>query len=590
MRRFVVGLLAIIGFFTLLGVGAIVALISVASPGKPTAPPRIVLEVDWRQLPEESGSGGGGLGGLLAPQQPSLSQTIALLQRAAKDPRVAGMVATLGGDVPGVASVQELRDAVAGFRAAGKFAVAWTDSFDQGPGGLQNYYLATAFEKIWVQPSGDFGVVGLAAQVPFLKGALDRIGVKVEGGRRLEYKTAPNSLTETGMTPAHRENLQQLLDGLYEQMVADIGTARRIPPADVRRLIDRAPLSAQEAQQSKLIDRALYFDEAKVEVLTQAGEGADLFPVSDYAALSRDEQPAGEVIALIVATGTIVSESPDDNPLQSDSLLGVDKTVEAIEAAARNADVKALVVRIDSPGGSYVASDTLRRALERAKAKGKPVIVSFGDVAASGGYFAALPADAIVAQPGTITGSIGVFAMKPVVSDLLDSLGVKVETLTTGANAAMMSPLHPLTPQQQALLDRQLDRIYADFTAKVAAARKLDPARLDRAARGRVFTGAQARAAGLVDEIGGLNRAITLAKTRAGIDAAREVRVRRYPAEKDTLERIAELFFGGGKRPKVTVATDAGATARALTQHLNGLGLYWRADAMRLPPLPPLWR
>ena len=177
MRRFLVGLLAVIGFFTLLGIGAIVALISVASPGKPTAPPRIVLEVDWRQLPEENAAGGG-LGGLLGPQQPSLSQAIALLQRAAKDPRVAGMVATLGGDRPGVASVQELRDAIAAFRAAGKFAIVWTDSFDQGPGGLQSYYLATAFEKIWVQPSGDFGVVGLAAQVPFLKGALDRIGVK----------------------------------------------------------------------------------------------------------------------------------------------------------------------------------------------------------------------------------------------------------------------------------------------------------------------------------------------------------------------------------------------------------------------------
>jgi protease-4 len=591
MRRFVVGLLAVIGFFTLLGIGGAILVFSVVSPGRPTPPERIVLDVDWRQLPQETAAGGGLGFGLFAAQQPSLSQTVALLQRAAKDPRVTGLVATLGDDSPGVASVQELRDAIAAFRASGKFAIAFTESFDEGPSGLQNYYLATAFEKIWVQPTGDFGVVGLAAQVPFLKGALDRIGVRVEGGRRMEYKTAPNSFTEAGMTPAQRENLQQLLDGLHELVTADIATARSVPVSEVRGLIDRAPLSAQEALQAKLIDRILYRDEARVEALLQAGEHADIFPVSDYAALGKSAAPADDTVALIVATGTIVSEAPDDGPLQSESVLAVERIVPAIEAAARDPEVKALVVRIDSPGGGYVASDTLRRALERAKAGGKPLIVSVGDVAASGGYFAALPADAIVAQAGSITGSIGVFSIKPVLSDLLDTLGVKVETITTGANAAMSSPLHAFTPQQQALLDRQLDRIYADFTAKVSAARKLDPARLDRAARGRVFTGTQAKAAGLIDEIGGLTRAIALAKTRAGIDAARDVRIRRYPAEKEPIERLLELVFGAGsKPPRVMAATDAGAATRALARRLNALGLYWRADAMRLPPLPPLWQ
>jgi protease-4 len=272
-------------------------------------------------------------------------------------------------------------------------------------------------------------------------------------------------------------------------------------------------------------------------------------------------------------------------------VLAVDRLVAAIDSAAQSGSVKALVVRIDSPGGSYVASDTLRRAIERAKAGGKPVIVSVGDVAASGGYFAALPADAIVAQSGSITGSIGVFSMKPVLGDLLQSLGVKVETLTVGANAAMDSTLTGFTPQQQALLDRQLDRIYGDFTAKVAAARKLDPARLDRAARGRVFTGAQAKAAGLIDEIGGLHEAIALARTRAGIDARQQVQVRRYPAEKSPAEKLFELAFGGGdKSARVMAATDAGAATQAVMRRLGDLGLYWHAESMRLPPLPPLWR
>ncbi|MCW5747974.1 MAG: signal peptide peptidase SppA [Alphaproteobacteria bacterium] len=589
MRRFVVGLLAVVGFVTLLIVGGGVALYVTADSGHPKPPARIVLEVDWRDLPQETSRGGGFGLGMFAPQPPTLSQTAELLRRAAKDPRVAGMIATLGGDVPGIASVQELRDAIAAFRAAGKFAVAYTESFDEGSSGLQNYYLATAFEKIWVQPSGDFGVVGLAAQVPFLKGALDKVGVRVEGGRRMEYKTAPNSFTETGFTPAHRENLQQLLDGLFDLVSADIARARGLTTADLRRLIDRAPLSAPEALQAKLIDATYYRDEARVEILLRAGDGADLFALADYGALGRDESPAGDSIALVVATGTIVSGDADDGPLSNDSLLAVERIVAAIEAAARDSDNKALVVRIDSPGGSYVASDTLRRALERARAGGKPLIVSFGDVAASGGYFAALPADAIVAQPGTITGSIGVFAVKPVLGELLESLGVKVETLTTGTNAAMSSPLRAFTPQQQALLDRQLDRIYADFTGKVAAARKLDATRLDRAARGRVFTGTQAKTAGLVDELGGLDRAIALAKSRAGIDASREVSLKRYPAEKEPLERLLDLVLGG-KAPRMAMASDAGAPARLLARRLGELGLTWRAESLRLPPLPPLWR
>ncbi len=590
MRRFLVGLLAVIGFIALLGVGGIVALFTLADGGRPAPPARIVLEVDWRQLPQESTSGGTALGlDLFGARQPGLSQTVAQLHRAAADPRVAGMIAVLGDDAPGLASVQELRDAINVFRTAGKFAIAYTDSFGGGIGALQNYYLATAFEKIWVQPSGDFAVVGLAAQVPFLKDALDRIGITVEGGRRMEYKTAPNSFTETGFTPAHRENLRQLLDGLFEQMVNDIASARGVSASDVRGLIDRAPLPAPDAMQAKLLDRTLYRDEARGEVLATAGNGAGLFPLGDYASLPRDGEVSEEAIALIVATGTIVSSDPEDAPLQSDTLLAADRIVKAIEAAARDGNVKALVVRLDSPGGSYVASDTLRRALERARAAGKPVIVSIGDVAASGGYFAALPADVIMAQPASITGSIGVFSAKPVVSDLVESLGINVETLTVGANAAMYSPLHSFTPEQQAIVDRQLDRIYRDFTAKVAAARTLDAARLDQAARGRVFTGAQAKAAGLVDEMGGLHDAIALAKVRANIPASRMVQVRRYPAERDPFDRFMALLFGDDDRsPRLAVG--AGASAQALLRRLNALGLYWHADAMRLPPLPPLWQ
>jgi protease-4 len=244
-------------------------------------------------------------------------------------------------------------------------------------------------------------------------------------------------------------------------------------------------------------------------------------------------------------------------------------------------------VRIDSPGGSYPASDTLRRAIERARQKGKPVVVSFGDVAASGGYFAALPADLIVAQRGSITGSIGVFGLKPVVGDLLDSLGIKVETINAGANAAMNSPAHGYSPEQQAVVDRMLDRIYSDFTRKVGDARRLDATRLDAAARGRVFTGADAKAAGLVDELGGLTLAIAFAKAKAGIDAARETHVRRYPAPRSRIEQIMELLTG--QRAEMAARSEMQRMTTEISRRLGDLPLTWQAEAMRLPPLPPLW-
>ena len=278
--------------------------------------------------------------------------------------------------------------------------------------------------------------------------------------------------------------------------------------------------------------------------------------------------------------GASMSSDEGSSPLTGNRVAAADKLARAIDAAASDDAVKALVVRIDSPGGSYPASDTIRRAIERAKQKGKPVVVSFGDVAASGGYFAALPADVIVAQRGSITGSIGVFGLKPVVGDLLDSLGIRVETITAGANAAMNSPIRGYTPQPQAVVDRILDRIYADFTRKVGAARRLDATRLDAAARGRVFTGADAKAAGLVDELGGLHLAIAFAKAKAGIDAAREVHVRRYPAPKGRIEQILELV--SGRRTELAARGEMQRMTMEISRRLGNLPLTWQAEAMRL--------
>ncbi|MBM3620354.1 MAG: signal peptide peptidase SppA [Alphaproteobacteria bacterium] len=585
MRRFIVGLLATIGFITILGIGGVLLLGSVMGGSRPAPSDRTVLKLDWRQLPGEDGGGGGTA--FFGPRGASLAETVDALRRAAADKRVIGLVATVSGGGPGFASVQELREAIAFFRAAGKFAIIFSESFDTGAGGLRNWYLATAFEQIWLQPSGDFGVVGIATQVPFFKGGLDKLGVRFEGGRRLEFKSAPNTFLEPGFTTAHRENLQTLVDGLFGQMIEDVARDRNLQSAELRRLIDSAPLAPPEALSAKLVDKLGYRDEVMAEIDRRAGRKDSLYEFRDYLEDSGVRARRGEAIAVVTIDGAIVSSDEGGSPLTGGRLAVADKLARAIDEAASEASIKAIVVRIDSPGGSYPASDTLRRAIERAKQKGKPVVVSFGDVAASGGYFAALPADVIVAQRGTITGSIGVFGLKPVIGDLLDSLGVKVETLNAGANAAMNTPTLGYTPQQQAAVDRQLDRIYADFTRKVSDARRLDGTRLDAAARGRVFTGVDAKAAGLVDELGGLTLAIAFAKAKAGIDAARDVHVRRFPAPKGRIEQLMELV--SGQRAELAARAELRRVTTEISRRLGDLPLAWQAEAMRLPPLPPLW-
>jgi len=249
--------------------------------------------------------------------------------------------------------------------------------------------------------------------------------------------------------------------------------------------------------------------------------------------------------------------------------------------------VRAIVLRIDSPGGTYPAADSLGAAVLRARKAGKPVIVSMGDVAASGGYLAAVSADVIVAEPTTITGSIGVFGIYPVATELLESLGIKVERIGAGANAGMYSMFHPPSEEQRALIERELDIIYADFTHKVGEARKLDAARLDAAARGRVFTGAEAQRAGLVDELGGLSLAISIARAKAGIPETRPVQVRRFPPDSDPLVPLVERMLGSST---VQVQAPTIRAPRELRDALSRLGIVSRPGNARLPPLLPLWR
>lgn len=583
MARFFTTLLAIIGGLTVLVIGLGIAAALWLQPTAPTPPDRIVLKLDLRTAPVESPASDP-LEALLSEPRPVMSQILETLLQARLDPRVAGAVLLVGDESPGLASVQELREAFTAFRAADKFVVSFATSFGEGGNGTGAYYLASAGE-VWLQPSGEFGVTGVSAETPFLKGALDKVGVDLQGGQRWEYKTAPNSLTRSDYTWPHRENLQALVDSLFAQIVGDVSKAREIPAEQLRALIDRAPISAADAKLAKLVDRIGYWDEAESHVLQLAGKRAGLFDIADYRAIVDPPHSEGPVIALIQGSGAISAGESAYSMANGDRLMGADSMTAALREAAEDPAVRAVVLRIDSPGGSYVASDTIFREVARTRSRGKPVIVSMGDVAASGGYFVALPADMIVASRATLTGSIGVFGYKPVAAQLLEDIGVNVGHIHAGANAGMESPFRRFTPEQSAALERSLDRVYADFTQRVGEARKLSPPQVDQVARGRVWTGIDAKRVGLVDELGGLALAVDYAKAAAGIDTTSGITLRRLPERKDPVDEIFERMFGRSESDEAVALRRMMRGVAEIGRTLNGLGLTGDRGALSMQPL-----
>jgi protease-4 len=498
-----------------------------------TAP--ILLELDLTE-PLVEGVPQDPLTAMMARRRASLRAVLEGLHKAARDPRVKGLIARLGGSRSplALARAQELREAVRDFRSQDKPAIAWAETFGEFGQGSVPYYLATAFDEIWLQPSGDVCLTGVGAQVPFLRGVLDKVGVTPQLAQRHEYKNAANLFTETGFTEAHREATERLVASAMEQLVTGIADGRRLDVDQVRAFVDRAPLFADEALAAGLVDRIGYRDEVYADVRTRVGEDAILQYVGRYgrspmAELAKRVKPTSDgAVALVHVTGGIHLGKSGRRPL-SGSSAGSDTVTAALRAAAKDDSVKAVVLRVTSPGGSYVASDAIWRHVGQLRATGRPVVVSMGDVAASGGYFVSMGADAIVAEPGTVTGSIGVVSGKQVVDELADRIGISHEEVAGAEHALMFSALQEFSADEWDRLNTWLDRIYDDFTAKVAAGRGLAVDRVHEVARGRVWTGADAKERGLVDQLGGLADAIDLARERAGIPAAAEPDVRVYP-------------------------------------------------------------
>jgi protease-4 len=471
--------------------------------------------------------------------RPALRTILSDLHRAAQDPRVAGLIVRTGGTHHPLAHAQELRDALLEFGASGRPTVAWAETFGEFGRGTAGYLIGTGCAEIWLQPSGEVGLTGIAAEATFVRELFDRIGVRAEVGARREYKNAPNMATERGYTGPHREAMTRLVDSCLDSTLEDIAEQRGLDVAAVRALVDRSPLSAQEARDAGLVDRLGYRDEvygdlrarlpdAELRFLHRLGE----HPGTKLRALTKRDK---RHVAVVDVCGTIKSGR------SGRGLFGVsagsDSVTAALRAAHADENVAAVVLRVDSPGGSYIASDAIWRASLALRSAGKPLVVSMGAVAASGGYFVAMSADRILAQPTTVTGSIGVFGGKVVIGDFLTRHGIDHDAVTAGARARMGSARVGFDADQLAALETWLDRVYADFTGKVAAARGLSAEAIEDAARGLVWTGADARERGLVDAFGGLQEAAAQARALAGLPSDASLRALPTPKPLDRFVR-----------------------------------------------------
>ena len=500
-----------------------------------------ILELDLGDIPPES-AGFDPLAFIAGGGRPLLlRQAVAAIHRATKDPRIVGLIARVQLSAAPAGAVQELRAAVATFTAA-KPSVAWAETY---PGTL-SYYLASAFGEVWMQPSGTVGLIGFATNALFLRDALDKVGIEAQFVARGKYKSAVNTLTESGYTDAHREADSRLIESLHAQVWQGIAESRRLDVGALDLLADRAPLLRDDAVASGLVDRIGFRDEAyrRVAELADAPDSA-ADPDSDDApprlflsryAQTREHGPSlpgrakQPVVAVVTVAGPIVSGrgGPGLSPLGRSS-AGGDTIAAALREAGADDDVTSVVLRVDSPGGSVNASETIWREVGRIRAAGKPVVASMGAVAASGGYYIAMAADVIVADPATITGSIGVLTGKLVARELKHRLGVGSDVVRTNANADAWSVNSPFTEAQHDMVKAEADLFYDDFVSRVAQARGMTVEAVDAVARGRVWTGADAFERGLVDELGGLRHAVRRAKVLAGIDADAEVSLVGFP-------------------------------------------------------------
>ncbi|MEE3203041.1 MAG: signal peptide peptidase SppA [Acidobacteriota bacterium] len=526
--RFILSFVAMAVLISISGV----ALVYFLGSGGPTIETNSVL---WLRVPDSLGEQEADDVFGLINQRDTVMSLVSTLRKAKEDERVSAVVL-----IPSIAEglwgkVQEIRDAVTDFKESGKPIVAY---LEYGTG--QAYYLASACDEVFMTPTSPLNLIGVSSYEVFLREALDKVGFQADMLSAGDYKTAVNLYTETTFTPEHREMARSLNRDIYDQLVAGIAEGRQLTLARVRALIDDGPYKAADTVRVGLVD-ALVYEDQLIDGLP-LGSGPSIVDYADYRQVTLPRED-GSRVALVYAEG-VINFGINGNDLQGNQTVGSETITSAIRAAREDDAIEAIVLRVDSPGGVAVAADVMWREIDLASTE-KPLIVSMSDLAASGGYYIAAPADVIVAHPGTLTGSIGVYGGKYVAGETLEKLGVNVEVVTDGTHADLFSPTTQFSDSARQAVQAQIDDTYERFLQVVADGRGLSRDEVHQMAQGRVWTGRQAYDNGLVDELGGLHRAVEVAKTEAGIAAESPITLVTYPQPRSFFE-VLRNWFGVG--------------------------------------------
>jgi|HubBroStandDraft_6_1064221.scaffolds.fasta_scaffold113662_2 protease-4 len=582
-RSIVLGTLNGVVMFVLFITLVVLALIGVGLAYGDGMPGKMVLNLDLRTPIKDSSN----QAVLAFERTPTVIDIVLALDRAGRDGRVKGVFMRLGSAGLSVAQAEEIGAAVARFRTTGKFAIAYSQGFLSQ--GLGDYLTAASANEIWMQPKSPFSAAGEAAGAVFLRGLFDKIQAVPQIAKRSDFKSAADTFMEKERTSADRLQTTAFVQSWYNSATQAVAADRKLDVKAVVAAFESSPQFADDARRARLIDKIGYDDEAENAARDRA-DNASLISLMDYA---RATEGAGNIgsgprVALIAGTGDIVEGSTRHGSLFEDSgVIAGDDFAESIRKATKDSSIKAILLRIDSPGGSVTASDQILDALRKARAAGKPVIVSMGTLAASGGYYVSCDANKIVAEPGTLTGSIGVLTGKVAIGKSLGLIGVTEDEIGVGKNATFDSEATPFTPDQWANLNAQADSIYADFLQKVASGRNLPLSTVQNIAKGRVWTGADARSQGLVDDLGGFWTAVAEAKAAAGIASDERVVFKRYPQSEGFFQALRDAASGTEAGMRVVEGLSAITQAPAAHAVLEALSEAPRENVeMRATDLP----
>ncbi len=542
MRHFFISLFAsVIGFFVAMFLLFIFfallvgAAIGSASKKDAVSGDAIVLTLDLRKSMLDH-SGGSSLFG---DTPLSVVNTVRTLSRAKDDKKIKGLFIRANGWGMSPAKAEELRAAIKDFKTSGKFVIAHAQGFEGTS--LSAYMSVAAADEIWLQDTTAFALAGMRGEVEFFGGVFEKIDAKPQFVQFYEYKNMANTFTEKTMTPAHKESMTSLLQSLMDSNVSNIATDRGLSENAFLSFLQNAPHSAEQAKELGYVDKLGHYVDAQQYAKKKAGKDAAFQSVADYGVGFN----SGPLIAFVGGQGGVVLGSSEDgsNPFSNNISMGSDTLSKALIKASKNDKVKAIILRVDSPGGSATASDQIWDAVVKAKKAGKPVVVSMGQYAASGGYYVAAPADKIVAMPTTVTGSIGVVGGIINIRDTAAKVGFNVEAINIGGEySAAYSAFEPWSDTNREAFRSGMEEIYVDFTSKVADGRNMPIERVREIAKGRVWTGVQAKELGLVDELGGFMKALEVAKELAEIDADTKVQIRKFPRELTDMEKLEQMF------------------------------------------------